>query len=106
MTAAIGKSTSWEPAASSERAGLAKAGQAAFTIRAEQIRTVIEEMVVYYGTYGAEAEQKTSELLDNLHKADPVAGAKWEKIMNLWKTVNTDPEIHEGILPDGLPETD
>ncbi|MER2054232.1 MAG: ElyC/SanA/YdcF family protein, partial [Clostridia bacterium] len=88
------------------RAGLAKAGQAAFTIRAEQIRTVIEEMVVYYSTYGAGAEQKTSDLLDDLHKADPAAGAKWEKIMNLWKTVNTDPEIHEGILPDGLPETD
>lgn len=78
----------------------------AFTVRAEHIRTVVEELVVYYGTYGAEAEQKTSELLDDLHKADPAAEAKWKKIMNLWKTVNTDPEIHEGILPDGLPETD
>ena len=78
----------------------------AFTVRAEHIRTVVEELVVYYGTYGAEAEQKTSELLDDLHKADPAAEAKWKKIMNLWKTINTDPEIHEGILPDGLPETD
>ena len=78
----------------------------AFTVRAEHIRTVVEELVVYYGTYGAEAEQKTSELLYDLHKADPAAEAKWKKIMNLWKTVNTDPEIHEGILPDGLPETD
>lgn len=78
----------------------------AFTVRAEHIRTVVEELVVYYGTYGAEAEQKTSELLDDLYKADPAAEAKWEKIMNLWKAVNTDPEIHEGILPDGLPETD
>ena len=78
----------------------------AFTVRAEHIRTVVEELVVYYGTYGAEAEQKTSELLYDLHKADPAAEAKWKKIMNLWKAVNTDPEIHEGILPDGLPETD
>ena len=26
--------------------------------------------------------------------------------MQLWKTVNTGLEIHENILPDGLPETD
>ena len=26
--------------------------------------------------------------------------------MQLWKTVNEDPEINENILPDGLPETD
>ena len=95
--------------ASVTRAGLAKAGQAAFIVWKEQhpeTQEVVEELAVYYGTYGDEAEQTTTELLDYLHTSDPAAGAKWEKIMNLWKTVNTDPEIHEGILPDGLPETD
>lgn len=67
---------------------------------------IIEELAVYYGTYGAEAEGKTAELLERLREADPVAGAKWESIMKRWKTANTELEIHEGNLPDGLPGTD
>jgi len=69
-------------------------------------QAIIEELAVYYGTYGNEAEGKTTELLDELSAADPAAGAKWQSIMRLWKTVGTDLEIHENILPDGLPETD
>ncbi|MCR5567273.1 MAG: YdcF family protein [Clostridiales bacterium] len=69
-------------------------------------REIIEELAVYYGTYGSEAEEKTTELLKELYAADPVSGAKWESIMRLWKTVNEGPEINENILPDGLPETD
>ncbi|MBR2663770.1 MAG: transporter substrate-binding domain-containing protein, partial [Clostridia bacterium] len=69
-------------------------------------QAIIEELAVYYGTYGNEADGKTAELLDELAAADPVQGAKWKSIMRLWKTVNTEPEINENILPDGLPETD
>ena len=67
---------------------------------------ITEELAVYYGTYGSEADGRIAELLEELYDADAVAGAKWESILRLWKTVNTDPEIHENILPDGLPETD
>jgi len=67
---------------------------------------IIEQLVVYYGTYGSDADGKTASLLEDLQEADPVAGAKWESILRLWKTVNTDLEIHESILPDGLPDTD
>lgn len=67
---------------------------------------VIEEMVVYYGTYGDEAAQVTVELLEELSALDPVTGAKWERIMDLWKSAEAGPAVHEGILPDGLPETD
>lgn len=76
---------------------------------AEEQRTsqdIIEELAVYYGTYGGEAEQKTEELLKELSAADPAAGAKWEKIMRLWRTVNDGLDIQENILPDGLPDTD
>ena len=73
---------------------------------ARTAQDMIEELAVYYGTYGSEAEEKTAELLDELCAADPVSGAKWGRIMQLWKTVNEDPEINENILPDGLPETD
>ena len=67
---------------------------------------ITKELAVYYGTYGSEAEEKTAELLEELYAVDAVSGAKWESILRLWKTVNTDHEIHENILPDGLPETD
>ena len=70
------------------------------------VQEMIEELAVYYGTYGSEAEEKTAELLKELYAADPVSGAKWENIMLLWKTVNADLQINENILPDGLPETD
>ena len=73
---------------------------------ARTAQDMIEELAVYYGTYGSEAEEKAAELLDELCAADPVSGAKWGSIMRLWKTVNEDPEINDNILPDGLPETD
>ena len=67
---------------------------------------ITKELAVYYGTYGREAEGRIAELLEELYDADAVTGAKWESILRLWKTVNADHEIHENILPDGLPETD
>ena len=67
---------------------------------------IIEELAVYYGTYGSEAEDLTAGLLEELCGADPAAGEKWADIMALWEAANTDLEIHEHILPDGLPETD
>ncbi len=69
-------------------------------------RDVIEELAVYYGTYGGAADEKVRLLLDELHALDPVAGAKWESIMALWKTAQAGLELHEGVLPDGLPDTD
>ena len=70
------------------------------------VQDITEELAVYYGTYGSQAEERIAELLEELYDADAAAGAKWESIMRLWKTVNADHEIHENILPDGLPETD
>lgn len=81
----------------------------AWPASADQQRTsreIIEDLAVYYGSYGEESAQKTAELLEELSAADPVTGAKWKSIMDLWKSVNTDLEINESILPDGLPETD
>ena len=68
--------------------------------------SLIEEMVVYYGSYGDEAEQKNDELLRQLQSINPDSAARWEQILTLWKSVNQGVEIHQGILPDGLPDTD
>ena len=67
---------------------------------------LIEEMVVYYGSYGPEAEAKNDELLERLRSADPDAAARWGGILETWKTVDKGVEIHEGILPAGLCDTD
>ena len=76
------------------------------TEKSRTVQELTEEMAVYYGTYGSEAEEKIAELQEELCAADPVLGARWGSIMRLWKTVNEAPEINEDTLPDGLPETD
>ena len=69
-------------------------------------REIIEEMVVDYGTYGAEADATVESLLNELRSADRITGDKWASIMELWRDVNNDPAVNVGVLPDGLPDTD
>ncbi len=69
----------------------------------EDARSIIEEIVTFYGQYGDEAEGQINVLLGDLEAVDPTACARWSTIMDLWKE---EPAINEGILPDGLPETD
>lgn len=66
---------------------------------------IIEELVVYHGTYGEEAADKEKELLKELEKADKGAAEKWEKVLDYWKYANQDIEVHYDVLPDGLPQT-
>ena len=72
----------------------------------EDVQDIIEEMVVDYGSYGAEAEARVDELLQVLETADAGAAARWRRIMSLWKDCSAGPEIHYEVLPDGLPDTD
>ena len=67
---------------------------------------IIEELVVDYGSYGAEAETHIQSLLSQLRAADADAADRWERILALWKTANTDLTVHDRVLPDGLPDTD
>ena len=69
-------------------------------------REIIEEMVVDYGSYEGEAEERVRDLLRELRAADAGAAERWERIMPLWKQVNADLPLHYGQLPDGLPDTD
>ena len=72
----------------------------------EQIRKIIEEMVVDYGAYGADAGQKTASLLKELKAADPGLGMRWDKIMQIWTAADLEKPLHYDVLPDGLPDTD
>jgi len=69
-------------------------------------QAIIEELVVDYGNYGSEADDHILSLLKELRSVDVDAADRWDSIMTLWKTANTDLMIHEGVLPDGLPNTD
>ena len=67
---------------------------------------IIEEMVVDYGNYGSEADDHIQSLLKELKSVDPDAADRWNRILTLWKAVNTDLQVNDGVLPDGLPDTD
>ena len=69
-------------------------------------RAILEEMVVDYGSYGHEADEHIQALLNELRSVDADAAERWNGIMALWDSVNTDLTVHEGVLPDGLPDTD
>ena len=69
-------------------------------------RDIIEEMAVYYGTYGEDASEKVTALLSELREKDAKAADEWEEIMTLWKDVNADLPLNYDVLPDGLPKTD
>ena len=69
-------------------------------------RQIIEELVVDYGSYGSEAETHIQSLLKELRTVDADAADRWERILALWKTANTELTVHDRVLPDGLPDTD
>ena len=70
------------------------------------IGKTVEEIVVDYGTYGPEAENRINKLLQELSSADQSTGRRWEKIMNLWMSPGLGQPLHYDVLPDGLPDTD
>lgn len=75
---------------------------------ADPVKTqkIIEEMVVDYGAYGADAGQKTASLLKELEAADPGLGMRWDKIMQIWTAADLGKPLHYDVLPDGLPDSD
>lgn len=68
--------------------------------------SLIEQMVVYYGRYGDDAREKNAELLARLRSLNPDSAERWESILALWESVSRGVEIHPGILPGGLPDTE
>ena len=67
---------------------------------------IVEEMLVDYAAYGAEANDRTAELLKELSSYDAEAGKRWEKIMELWTSDRLADPLNYDVLPDGLPDTD
>ena len=73
---------------------------------AADVQETIEEIVVDYGTYGAEANKRIDTLLNDLSASDPSAGKKYSKIMEIWRSPELGKPLNYDVLPDGLPDTD
>ncbi len=72
----------------------------------KRAEAIVTEMAMDYGTYGEEAGDRIAALLKELSGLDAAAGARWQKIMDLWTSPQLGQPLHEDVLPDGLPETD
>ena len=72
----------------------------------ETIQKIIEEMVVDYGSYGSEADDRVDSLLSDLSFADEITGRRWKVIMDLWRSDDLGQPLYYDVLPDGLPDTD
>lgn len=70
------------------------------------LENIVEEIAVDYGTYGAEAKDRIDQLLKELSDADAGMGARWKKILDLWRSDELGRPLHYDVLPDGLPDTD
>ena len=73
---------------------------------ARNIDDIIEEIAVDYGTYGTEAKDRINTLLKELSDVDAVAGMRWKKILDIWRSPQLGEPLSYGVLPDGLPDTD
>ena len=71
--------------------------------QARSSQEILEEMIVDYGSYGEEAEGRVGELLQELSAVDADAAARWETIMNIWKTADSGlPELQLAAAQDEI----
>lgn len=61
-------------------------------------------MIQYYLAYGKQAEGEIGVLLENID--DPWLEEMWRNIMDSWEFNDYHMPVHQGVLPDGLPQDD
>ena len=84
--------------------GISAYGEAVRELSDEE--QLMEEMILYYGGYGEEAEEEIDELLDELKETNSGQGELWDDIMDYWEFVDTDMVINMEKLPESLPNDD
>ena len=72
----------------------------------QSAQDIIEDMCVFYGSYGSEADANIEKLLGELDSKDHDLAIRWDKIMQLWRTDGAAPSLNYDVLPDGLCDTD
>lgn len=72
----------------------------------EDVTPYVQRMIQYYLHYQDAAEGEIEALLEYITSVDPGQGALWRAIMDDWRWVNEDMQVHRDVLPDGLPQDD
>lgn len=70
----------------------------------EESYKIVSDMVYAYADRQDAAAKIIQNDLEQLNALDPALGSLWGQIMPLWSEVNSGLVIHDGVLPDGLPE--
>lgn len=65
---------------------------------------IIEELVIYYATYGDESKDKVNELISEFETVNKTSADKWKKVIDLWRAESGDVKLNYDVLPDGLPD--
>lgn len=80
----------------------------AFSASAEarDIEEKLENMILYYGLYGSQAEGEIERLLNEIRQIDEKAADKYKRIFDYWHYTNETMPVNPNILPDGLENTD
>lgn len=76
--------------------------------RAESSRTdlLIQELVNYFLHYQDNAETDYVRILSEMNTLDPDLAQTWSHILDFWIYLNRDMQVHNSVLPDGLPNDD
>lgn len=76
--------------------------------RAAQENTdeLIRSIINYFQYYQWDAETDYERLLSQMEQQDPALAQTWSSILDFWIRLNRDMEVHNQVLPDGLPEDD
>ena len=68
--------------------------------------SLILQLINYYRCYQEDAQTDYGLLLDEMAVQNPALAESWRGIMDFWIRLNRDMQVHEPILPDGLPDDD
>lgn len=72
----------------------------------ENTDELIRSMLNYFQHYQWDAETDYALLLDQMAQEDSALAETWSGILDFWIRLNRDMEVHNEVLPDGLPEDD
>ena len=77
-------------------------------VRAAQESTdeLIRSIINYFQYYQWDAGTDYERLLSQMEQQDPALAQTWSSILDFWIRLNRDMEVHNEVLPDGLPEDD
>ena len=72
----------------------------------EDSNQLIRSIINYFLHYQWDAETDYTMILEQMAQQDPALAETWSGILDFWIHLNRDMQVHNAVLPDGLPEDD